>query len=79
MNPDPRHRGVAETSQGDEVMSETKEVESTVNEAESVAKNGELTDAELEKVSGGHGTLSENLNRIHEKVSQAHHRIFGGF
>ena len=58
-------------------MNEKKEIASTPKEAEVLTKNGELTDEDLDKVAGGHASISGSLHKVHDKIGLALPKISG--
>ena len=56
-------------------MSEQKEVVNTSREAENLDKSRELTDEDLDKVAGGHASLGDSINKIHDKVGHGESKI----
>ena len=51
-------------------MNEKQEIANTLGEAERVDQSRELTDADLDKVAGGHASLGGITNKVHDKVGR---------
>ena len=58
-------------------MDEQKEPASTPQETEESKKNEELSDADLDKVAGGHASLTDSIHKVHDKTGHATDKIHG--
>ena len=56
-------------------MTEQKETAGTAKEAEDLDKGPELADEDLDKVAGGHASLGDSMNKIHDKVGHGESKI----